>query len=248
MPTISVEHLGRPRGRRRPRHVEGPASTRWASVRGDRRRAKPRARPSGSFSRSQRETWTTSRLVRRQRGEPDSSARRSTRPGVPSRRVNAGCRVGVAGLDARRRAGSRDVVGASSSWFFGRERVDRRRDDAHARSGRGRPRRRPRARTRRRPRRSTCGRRNSHAACASSFGVVDADVAAPDDVRAATRERGRSARRSADRGAARRRPARRARRAPRRCGRDASRRDARSSAPRARRRRATRAACCGCAS
>ena len=80
----------RPRDRRPPRPSRGPPAADGRRCEPRRCSANPLSTPSGSLSRSQRETCTTTRSERGQRSHLDHLAQRSTRPGVPSDRVNVG--------------------------------------------------------------------------------------------------------------------------------------------------------------
>jgi len=80
---------------------------------------KPRITPTGSLSRSHRETWTTSGAVAGG-GGAGSAARRITIPIVPSVRTNPGTAVSLSQPDTSPAVVriARTVFGASC-WFFG---------------------------------------------------------------------------------------------------------------------------------
>ena len=98
--------------------TRGPASTRWAVVSSATCWANPWSTPTGSFSRSHRDTWVT---MGSEGGTGSSSTMTAcplTTDGLPSERVNSGAPPRPsARIPAWRRMA--EVTGGSSVWFFG---------------------------------------------------------------------------------------------------------------------------------
>ena len=95
--------------------TDGPASNRWA-VGCRQRSAKQRRTPTGSLSRSQRETWTTSGTCSGIGASWSSSAARSTRPWVPSWRRNTAADPPPAARPDRARIAL--TASGPISWFL----------------------------------------------------------------------------------------------------------------------------------
>ena len=81
------------------------------------RSTNPCITPIGSFSRSQRETWTITRSVGVSGATSQISARRSIRPGVPSVRVNVGATLGRSSTMPARDRIERDCSRLWSAFF-----------------------------------------------------------------------------------------------------------------------------------
>ena len=158
------------------------------------------------MSASQRETWTHDGRPRRRIGASSTScARRSTRPGVPSWRVNVGgAAARVVGEQAARAEDRRAPRRGRAPRSWARTRRSRAGSPRCARD-RAPPTRTPRVRTRTRRRRQDVGAQEVPGLAGEVVGVVEADVAAPDDGRPSPAAP-RSARPAEGRGRSPRRP------------------------------------------
>ena len=130
----------------------------------------------------------------------DASGGAASRPGRRAGRRGRECRpgagrrspVGIRPPRSRRTAGWRARCSRRGPGSSARTRRSKAGSPAGGR-GRGRPRRRMRARRRTAPQSRTNGSRKRHASRASRVGMVDSDVAAPDDAYAAVAQRTREA-------------------------------------------------------